>query len=126
MAATATRAPEAAESFEDPSTIRFVNTVETSQRVTLPQIRERDELGNPLFNRRKEPLYRVIQFVPHRIGTDDDGHAITHGFYTPKDREELAALRAVCAQGWCRATEQSRELQSAYEAINRERMKQLG
>lgn len=105
-------------------TSRFVNTLEPAQRVTLPNIIERDEQGQPMKDRRGDVRRRVIQFRPHRVGVDEHGNPKMHGFYTPRDAEELEELRRVCAIGYCRATELDARLSDAYNAIEELRLRQ--
>ena len=49
---------------------------------------------------------------------------IIHGFYTPVDEQELAALRDVCAKGYCPATEVDAEERRAYEILRRKQEQQ--
>lgn len=93
----------------------FINAVYPSQVIELPGLTDDHD-------KRKLPLNRQIKFVPQKVGERDEGERrvpIIHGFYTPRDEAELAALRAVCARGYCLATEEDAEVRRARETMQR-------
>lgn len=109
---------------EAPATMpEFCNTVYPEQRVTLPLIRE----GTQVSGKKILPAYREVKFIPRKVGEKEEGQKtvpIIHGFYTPIDEEELAALRAVCARGYCPATEVDADEQRAYAILRRKQEQQ--
>jgi hypothetical protein len=118
-------ADEAARAPRGPR-VRFVNMVEIRQRVTLPGLPMLNPLtGEPEADRRGFPRYRVAQFEPHRIGTDEHGNPKMMGVYTPRDDDEERELLRLCAAGLIRARPESPTLRSALAEIEAERTGQM-
>jgi hypothetical protein len=111
---------------EPKARVRFVNMVEIRQRVTLPGLPEINPLtGEPATDRRGFPRYRVAQFEPHRIGTDEHGNPKMMGVYTPRDDDEERELTRLCEAGLIRARPESPTLRSALAEIEAERTGQM-
>lgn len=106
----ATVAPEA-------PAVRFYVTTNPQRRVTLPNIVEKDELGQPQRNRRKEILRRVVQFSPVRVSTDEHNQPVYWGYWQPRDAEEMEEMRRVIALGYCEAEEEDAALAAARDKV---------
>ncbi len=98
-------------------TVRFYVTKDPSRRVTLPEIVERDDEGQPRRNRRKEVQRRVVQFQPVRVKNDEYGNPVAWGYWSPESAEELAEMRRVISLGYCEAEEEDAGLMAARDKV---------